>query len=530
MAWKQADLILINGNIITMDGHRPFARGVAINNDRIVFVGGSREALSLASPEATVVDLKGRTVLPGLIDNHCHFMQTGYAANNVDLQGRDTIEEVKEAIAIAARFFPAGTMIRGFGYDDYKFPDGLPPSRWDLDEVAPNHMVWLNRIDLHSSVVNTRVLETMNLPSDIAGLDLDEQGVATGRLRSEADQMAREFNSGLVSVESRKAALREAVQQALRTGVTTVSAMEGGDESQDVDADFLLQYQAEIPVRLEVFYQTMDVERVIRLGLPRIGGCILVDGSFGSRTAALLEPYTDEPENYGHLYFEQGELDDFVERVHLAGLQLSMHVIGDRAIELMLNALEKVLAKHPRNDHRHRIEHFELPTPEHIDRACELGVVLSVQPSFEYFWGGEENMYGERLGKERVLRTNPLRTMLKKGLVLAGGSDSAVTPLNAILAIHAAVNHPNADESLEVFQALRMFTIDGARALFREKDLGSISPGKLADIVILAEDPSVMTSRTLKDMNVDMTIVGGQVFYDRIGCFPPLCTYQGINM
>ncbi|MDW7650543.1 MAG: amidohydrolase [Bacillota bacterium] len=520
MDWQRANLILINGNIITIDGRRPFGRAVAVHDNRIIFVGASKEALSLAAPRATVIDLKGRTVLPGLIDNHCHFMQTGYAANDIDLQGKNTVADIKETIAIASRFFPPGSIIRGFGYDDYQFPDGVPPSRWDLDAAAPDHLVWLNRIDLHSSVANSRFLNNLEIPLDTAGLEIDEQGVVTGRLRSEADRIAREFSSRLIGPETRGVALREAVRQALRTGVTTVCAMEGGDDSQDMDADFLLYNQGQLPLRVEVFYQTRDIAKVVGLGLRRIGGCILVDGSFGSRTAALLEPYADDPENYGYLYFDQHELDDFVEQVHMAGLQLSMHVIGDRAIELMLNSLEKVITKYPRPDHRHRIEHFELPTREHIERARKLGLVLSVQPAFEYFWGGAENMYGERLGPERVLRTNPLRTMLKRGLLIAGGSDSAVTPLDIILAIHAAVNHPNKNESVEIFEAVRMFTLDGAKALFREKELGSITPGKLADMVVLAEDPCAITARTLKSMNVDMTIVGGKIVYDREGAIP----------
>ncbi|EEG78414.1 amidohydrolase [Dethiobacter alkaliphilus] len=520
MEWRSANLILVNGNIITMDGHRPCGSALAISDNHILFVGGSREALSFAAPGATVIDLMGRTVLPGLIDNHCHFMQTGYAANDVDLQGKNTIAAIKEAIAIAARYFPSDSMIRGYGYDDYLFPQGIPPCRHDLDKVAPNHLVWLSRVDLHSSVVNTPLLNSMEIPLDTPGLELDKKGEPTGRLRSEADRLVREYNSSLIGSKTRGAALREAVRQALRTGVTTVCAMEGGDESQDKDAEFLLQHQEQVPIRLEVFYQTTDVARVVDLGLPRIGGCILIDGSFGSRTAALLEPYADDPQNSGYLYFEQDELNHFVEEAHTAGLQLSMHVIGDRGIEMMLTSLEKVLSKYPRLDHRHRLEHFELPTPEHIRRARDLGLILSVQPAFEYFWGGADNMYGERLGPERVMRTNPLRTMVDQGLVLAGGSDSAVTPMDIILAIHAAVNHPNKEECLEVFQAIRMFTLHGAAALFREKELGSITPGKLADIIVLAEDPCFITAGNLKDINVDLTIVAGKIVYDRGGAVP----------
>ncbi len=529
MPLPRLDLLLVNGNIITLDRKRPYARAIAVSGGRIVFVGDTQEILPFIPASAEVVDLNGRTVIPGLIDNHCHLLQAGYAATSLDLQGRNSIEEIKESVAKAAQEIPTDTLIRGFGYDDYQFPDYKAPTRWDLDEVAPEHMVRLNRIDFHSSIVNTRFLNELDLTDGVEGIDWDERGVATGCLRSEANNAGWQFSSSLINLEGRRVALHKATQQALQAGVTTSCAMEGGDMYRDFDADFLLRHKEETPIRLEVFYQTMDVEKIAGLGLSRIGGCILVDGSFGSRTAALKKPYSDDTENCGHLYFNRGELNRFVEHAHSKRLQLSMHVIGDRAIELIISALERAVKKYPKRDHRHRIEHFELPTRYHIERAKKLGLVLSMQPSFEYFWGGLDNMYGQRLGTKRTLMTNPFNSLLKKGLTVAGGTDAAVTPLNLMLGIHSAVNHPNKKERISITQALEMFTINGAKAIFREKELGTITTGKLGDLVVLSENPYTVPTEHIKDINIDMTIVGGRIFYDRLEHFPP-CQWNSREM
>jgi predicted amidohydrolase YtcJ len=266
-----------------------------------------------------------------------------------------------------------------------------------------------------------------------------------------------------------------------------------------------------------VYFQSTDVQRVLDLGLPRIGGCVLVDGAYGEHTAALLEPYTDDPTTRGVLYFSDEELDDFVGRAHKAGLQISMHAIGDAAIEQLLNAYEQALAGDRRPDHRHRIEHFSLPTREHIERAARLGVAVAMQPIFAAMPDSGEidcQLAGlEYLGPERYARRHPYRTIIDAGILVGGGSDSDAKPMGPLAGMHAVVNHPDEERRLTAREALSLFTTNAAKIGFEEEEKGTIAPGKLADLVVLGEDPLSVDPTSLKDIPVEMTIVGGEIVY-----------------
>ncbi|KKM12609.1 hypothetical protein SY88_02640 [Clostridiales bacterium PH28_bin88] len=490
----------------------PPAEALVVKDGRIAAIGSVGEIKDLAKAAGEVIDAGGRTVLPGFIDCHTHFMQTGLAEVGVDLKGKTSREQVLESVAEAAR--GGRELILGFGFDDSLFPDRQPPTRWDLDRVAPGHLVWLNRIDSHSCVVNSRTLSLTSLPPGIPGVDVDERGTATGVLRAEANFLARAFVSNAIDSRTREQAMTTAAGKAAEAGITSLCALEGGGGLfSDRDVEYLLANKGRLEVRVDVFWQTREVGRVARAGLPRIGGCLLVDGSIGSRTAAMSRPYLDDPSTTGVLYFSQEELDSFVLEAHRAGLQVAMHVIGDRGIELLVTAFEKALTAYPRANHRHRLEHFELPTEDQIRRVKRLGLILSMQPAFEYFWGGPDRLYARRLGEERRRRTNPLRELLKKGILVAGGSDSDVTPMDPLLGIHAAVNHPSPDQRISVEEALRMFTINGAVANFAEQDRGSLAPGKLADLVVLGANPLETPVNEFKDIPVEMTVIGGKVVF-----------------
>ena len=264
-----------------------------------------------------------------------------------------------------------------------------------------------------------------------------------------------------------------------------------------------------------VWYQTTDVAAALKLGLPRIGGCILLDGDFGPHTAALTEPYADQPDSRGTLYYTQEEIDAFVEAAHRAGLQIAMHAVGDRAAEQALNAYERALDRWPRADHRHRIEHFEVYNEALVQRARRLGVHLAIQPPFNPYFGGHTRL-NPLLGEERALRSDPVRSLLEAGLPIGGGSDSTVTPLQPLYGVHCAVNHSNPAERLEVEPALRLYTLDNASMAFEETDKGSIAVGKLGDLVVLAEDPFEVEPERIKDIPVEMTVVGGQTVYSAL--------------
>jgi predicted amidohydrolase YtcJ len=294
-------------------------------------------------------------------------------------------------------------------------------------------------------------------------------------------------------------------------GITTLHALEGDDTGDDRAVLNLMAAMRGLLLRFVLYYQTMNVDRVLTLGLPRIGGCILLDGDIGPRTAALSEPYVDDPACYGTLYHSQEEIDAFVLKAHRAGLQVAMHAVGDGAVEQALRAYEAALVAFPRDDHRHRIEHCEVIREDQILRAQRLGVALAIQPPFNHYWPHTE--YYTTLGEERAWEADPVRTLMRPGLLIAGGSDSTVTPLGPLIGVHAAVNHSNPAERVSVQEALELYTINAARIAFEEREKGSLQMGKLGDFVVLAKDPFAVDPGHIKDIPIDMTVIGGEVVY-----------------
>lgn len=508
-----ADLVITGGDVFTQTKSFPRATAVAVRDGRVLAVGSRDEMRELIGPKTKLVDLSGCVVMPGFIDSHVHFVQTGLDAISVDLSGATSVKEVLERLKRQGNTMQGG-WIRGVGFDETKCIEKRPPSIDELDGIFPDRPVWLCRVDSHSCVVNTAGLKTLNLPPDTEGIQR-KSGRPTGFLSREANSLARKKVFGSIPKEQRLKAMKAAERMALEAGITMLNALEGGPLFADEDAESLFKYRDELTVETVLFYQTTDVKKVLEMGLERIGGCIILDGSFGSRTAALLEPYADDPTTRGVLYFSDEELRDFVLRAHKSGLQITFHALGERAIEQVISAYEHAQSVFPRKDARHRVEHFELPTPEHYRRAAAAGVVLSVQPAFEHFWGGVDGMYGLRLGKERALLTNPYRSLIDAGAVLAGGSDSNVTPMNPLLGIHAAVNRSNTMQRISVQEAVDMFTINGAYAVFKEEETGSVEVNKKADFVVLSADPFKVEPGCIKDIEVLMTIKGGKVVYEK---------------
>ncbi|MDH5187011.1 MAG: amidohydrolase family protein, partial [candidate division WOR-3 bacterium] len=276
-----------------------------------------------------------------------------------------------------------------------------------------------------------------------------------------------------------------ATNQAVKKGITTMVGMIGSDEPDDDSVDLLLKIKDRLPIEVIPFFQTQKLDRVISMGLSRIGGCILIDGSFGSHTAALSEDYSDEPGNKGTLYFEDEKLLEFLKKASAANLQVAVHAIGDRAINQVISCYEKFMTE---NSLRHRIEHAELLNEDLIARISRLGLILSVQPAFEHYWGGKEKMYAERLG-QRYKLTNPYQKLIDAGITLCGGSDSPITPLDPVLGIKSAVNHPNPEQRITIKQAFQMFSRNGAFAVFKENEIGILKSGFSADFLVLSDDP-----------------------------------------
>lgn len=505
------DTIVINGKVLTMENHQPFAEAIAISDGKIAAVGSHKDIMQLVNAETEIIDAQQNTVLPGFIDAHVHFMGTGLDASSICLTGVSNHEELFCRLKAYEDGLKNNAWLRGYGYDETKYSENALPDIKLLNATFPNRPVFLSRIDAHSCFLNDIAFKLLQIEPETEGI-IRENGKFTGVLRATANSKARKkMSEELITDEVRKEAMFIGAERALKEGVTSLHALEGGSLFSDKDVDVMLKYQQELPIRTLLYHQITDVEKVKSEGLPRIGGCITVDGSLGSYTAALLEPYADKPTTSGVPYMSQKDIDDFVMEAHISNMQIAMHTIGDRAIEMLMLAYEKALDKYPRDNHRHRFEHFSVPTYDQMHRAGKLKVCISVQPSFDYLTS--YTMMPVRLGQERVKRSYPLRSLIEEGLTIAGGSDSNITPISPLLGIYSAMLHSNPLQRLSLYESIKLFTINAAYLGFEEKEKGSIKAGKLADIVILRGDILNTPTREIKDMEILKTIVGGQVKY-----------------
>jgi predicted amidohydrolase YtcJ len=504
------DLALCNANIITMNPQQPRAQALAVRDGTIVTVGSWQEVAPSAEGVA-VLDLGGKTVLPGLIDSHAHFLWTALSLAALDVSDAGDHAAMEAVVRQAVTGTPPGDLVLGMGFTEYPLESGdLSPIVQVLDAAAPENPVYLIGVTGHVSAANSRALAFLDLPDETAGVMRDSGGHPNGLLADEANNLAyARFSAAFGADDKAVGMLPTAVQRALSVGITTLHALEGGTISEDNAVRELLRAMPALPLRLVLYYQTTDVDKVLELGLPRIGGCILLDGDVGPHTAALSEPYADDPTCYGTLYYTREEIEAFVLKAHAAGLQVALHAVGDAAVEQALDAYQAALVAHPREDHRHRIEHCEVIREDQIRRAQRLGVALAIQPPFNHYW--PHTSYFPTLGEERAWKADPVCTLMRPGLLVAGGSDSTVTPLGPLIGVHAAVNHSNPAERVSVQQALALYTINAARIAFQEADRGSLEAGKLGDLVVLAEDPFGVDPSRLKDILVEMTVIGGHI-------------------
>ena len=459
------------------------------------------------SPKAQIIDLGGRVVLPGFIDTHVHLVETGLLAQEVDLSSAETIGQVLDLLAQAFPQRSSPRIFQAHSLDPSQLRERRYPCVDELDAISPEVPIFVLRRDGHSCAVNSAFYRLSGLTDQVSGVEVDPaSGRPTGTLRAQAMELARKCRARLRDEQDRGEAICRACWQAVRRGVTTVHAMCAREE----DVDLLAELAEELPVDVVSYLITLDVDSVKSRGLRQIGGDLMVDGSLGSHTAALFEPYADRLGYRGRLYFEEGPLTEFVARAHGAGLQVALHAIGDRAVEQLLSVYQTVLDRNPREDHRHRIEHAELLTPGQIRRLAAKGVALAVQPAFEAFWGGPQGMYARRLGPQRAALTNPYRSLVAAGVTIAGGSDSFVTPVDPLAGIAAAVNRPQRHR-LSVLEAVRTFTANGAWLGFEEKEKGLLGVGMRADLVILSQDPRRVPSEDIGKIEIHMVVKGGRV-------------------
>lgn len=506
----KADILIKNAKCLTMkDGF--VGDWIAIKGKNILSLGLSGEEDNLIGKNTTIINAQGNTVLPGFIDSHFHVVQTALNAKSMDLNKVKSFDDIGREIENALLKNP-GKSIMGIGLQMDHLEEKTFPDRLLLDKYCKNVPLWINSLDYQVSMLNTYGLLYYKIPFNMDGIEKDANDVATGVIRGKANAVLRKTILDTITDKYRKEVVSDMIPALLSTGITTVNAMEGGYMYSDKDADFILEYESDFPVDMVLFYQSLDLEKVKLNNLKRVGGSLYVDGTMGARTAALSFEYADCPGIMGSLRYTQNELNDFVAQCYKNKLQLSLYTIGDRAIGSALAAHEYALYHTGITGLRHRLEHVELATIDHIKKAKELGIIFSMNPTYETYWGGPDKMYFERLGQNYV-KTNMFREIIDCGVLLVGGSDSDITDYNPLVGISAAVNHPVEKHRITVYEALEMYTSNSSYAIFEEDIKGTLESGKLADIIILDRDILCVDQSLIDRTKVVTTIKSGDIIY-----------------
>ena len=530
-----ADLVVTNARIYTVDEARPLATALAVKDGRVLFVGDERGALTLRGAATRVVDARGQTIIPGMVDAHAHLLGLGITLRQVDLTGTRSYDEVVARVAERARTVPKGQWILGRGWDQNDWGDTRFPTHERLSAAVPDHPVLLTRVDGHAVLANARAMQVAGVTrttQDPSGgrVERGAQGDPTGVFVDNAESLVASKIPAPTRVE-----LREALLAAMRTGhrwgLTGVHEAGVGRQAIDVYEELAREGALDFRAYVMISDDSADIAYFLQRG-PRSalhGGRLWVraiklysDGALGSRGAALLEPYADAPDQRGLLVSAPAHIQDVATRALRAGFQVNTHAIGDRGNRLVLDAYEAALAAVPVADHRFRIEHAQILHSDDIPRFARLGVIPSMQASHQ-----TSDMYwaGNRLGPTRLLGAYAWRSLLSSGVIIPNGSDFPVEQVDPLISFHAAVARQDAanwpvggwlpEQRMTREEALRSMTLWPAVAAFQERDLGTLTPGKLADFVILDRDIMRVPVELILGTQVVATYVGGKAVYER---------------
>jgi hypothetical protein len=467
-----------------------------------------------APPEADrVVDLPGATVLPGFIDTHVHLTSTGLALGNRETEQAASAAALLDLARARASEGEGPVVLRGF--DETRWDDPKHPGLDELDAVTSRPLV-LHRADGHLALANSAALQSAGLANEEEGVERDASGRPTGRVTQEALHRLGRWAAGSLDDHAIQQLQLQAAALGASRGVTAVHEMSMPHWFGLRDLQVFLGHRERLPLDAEPIVATMDIPQIMDLGLSAIGGDLPVDGSIGARTAAVMTPYADAAGS-GNCYHTDDELGAFFHGGHVAGLQVGVHAIGDRAIEQVLSVWERVYhaldsreRRHFRA-RRHRVEHFEMATTSQVERAAMLGLAVSVQPTFDRLWGGIGSLYEAGLGRDRAGSMNPFRTMIERGIEVGAGSDTPVTPFDPMLSIASCEAHHAPEQRLSRFEAVRLHTVGSARVGHQEEKKGALGPGMHADLVAYDDDP--MTTASIEDMRPILTVsLGREVF------------------
>ena len=542
LAQSPADLILRNGRIYTVDEAKPVASALVVRGDRVVFAGSDGEAMTYRGKSTRVLDLHGATVLPGFADAHIHVLGVGQALRRVDLVGAKTYEDVVSRVVARARETKPGEWILGRGWDQNLFPSREFPTHDALSRVIPANPVVLGRIDGHALLANAKAMALAGVTSrtkDPAGgrIIRDAAGNPTGVFIDNAKELV-ERAVPASSHDELKRALVAAIANLNSWGLT--SAHDAGEGPAVVAIYEELARAGRLTLRSYVMLSDPDVHDsaswansrnpFIRRGPQSAlyNGHLWIrsiklyaDGAMGSRGAALLAPYSDDHGNTGLLVSTPEHIRGTAEMALRKGFQVNVHAIGDRGNRIVLDAFDSALRKFPRADHRFRIEHAQTISPQDIPRFAGLGVIPSMQSSHQT---SDMGWIERRLGPERVKGAYAWRSLLETGAIIPNGTDAPVERATPLITFHSAITRQNPDnqpaggwypdQKMTREEALKSLTIWPAYAAFEEKVLGSLTPGKYADFVVLDQDIMRVPETAIMKTRVLATYIGGKLVYE----------------
>jgi predicted amidohydrolase YtcJ len=524
-------LAIVNARMWTGDARRPWADGMAISGDRITAVGSSAEVRKLTTSATRIIDAHGMMVTPGFIDAHVHFLAGGFGLSSVQLRTAKTPQEFIRRIAEYARTLPAGAWITNGDWDHEQWGGELPRRDW-IDSVTPNNPVWVNRLDGHMSLANSATLRVAGITkatAEVAGGTIvrDEHGEPTGIFKDNATSLVDRVQPD-PPPDAQERALDAAMRYVAGNGVASVTHMGSWSDLTVFERAHTagrLRTRIYAAVPLSTWVQLRDTIQARGRGDTwlKIGALKgFVDGSLGSHTAAMLEPFTDAPNDTGLFVNSPEQLYAWTSGADSAGLHVIVHAIGDRAIRTQLDIFQRVERENGARDRRFRIEHAQHVAPPELPRFAALGVIASVQP----YHAIDDGRWAERvIGHERGKGTYAFKSLLDNHARLAFGSDWFVAPATPLEGIYAAVTrrtldgaNPNGwypEQKITVEDALHGYTSGAAYASYDERDKGTLERGKLADFVMIDRDITRIAPEEIAQARVMMTVVGGRIIHSR---------------
>jgi predicted amidohydrolase YtcJ len=527
----KADLALINGQIISMDTQKNEYEGVAIKNGRIICMGSTQEIHGVIGEDTEIVDLNGKTVLPGFIDAHQHMLYLGFNLSYVNCN-KESIDDLVNAIKERASVSNPTDWIIGIGFNEVKFKEKRLPRAEDFADI-PNpifimryclHTAVVNQVSLSLAGINQTTLEPMG-----GEIIKDRHGTVTGVLREKAVELVKKVMPSYTRQEMKKA-LTLANNHYVSEGITAVHEAGMGFFTDSMDEFRVFQemtFDESIQVRiygmvLDKFFPIFK-EAGLLMGFGnaklKIGPMkMFSDGTLNGRTASVTEAYLDPAGTRGMMVLTKEELEEKVLQAHKEGYQISIHAIGDHAINQVITAYEKALTQYPRNDHRHRIEHCSVTTPLIIQRMKNLDLIPVLQPGILHIAG---DVYRKVLKPHVLKGVYPIKTFFQEGICVAGSSDAPVVPSSPMFGMYVAMTRQTGEnetivpeQQISLYQAIKMYTVNAAFASFSEKDQGTLETGKLGDLVVLPQNFMSFSPEEVRDVKVEMTVIGGKVVFE----------------